>query len=73
MNKYIFWLEGIDFLQVIRKNGLVEIYQLENNKIELESKYDLYLLRNKMKIKNKGILMFAREFAKSKSQEKTRE
>ena len=65
MNKTIFSLEGVDCLQVARLSGLIEMYELEDDKVEVETKQELVLLKGRFKI-NKDILMIAKEVRKPK-------
>ena len=61
MNEYIFNLEGIDLLQVIRTDGCVEIHELKKDKVSLKTNYNFYLLRDKLKFKNGKIMMITKE------------
>lgn len=65
MNKTIFHLEGVNCLQIIRLSGLVEIYGLKDDKVEVKTKQDFILIKDRFKM-NKNIFMIAREIRKSK-------
>ncbi len=65
MNKVIFHLEGVNYIQIIRLSGLVDIYELKEDKVEVKTKQDFILFKDRHKLK-KDIFMIAKEVRNSK-------
>ncbi len=62
MNKhYIFLLEKVRFAQVIRQNGIVEMHELKEGLLELESKHKLELVKGRFFWEDEGILVMIKE------------
>ena len=67
MNKVIFNLEGVDYLQVVRLSGVVEMYELKNDKVEVKTRHDFALVKERFKVR-RDVFMIAKEERRSSKQ-----